>query len=338
MASQAIVSKRPEAIDRLYKEDTRNKIAALLPRHINGERFIQSAAIAWYKNKDLQKCTITSLMEAIYTAAQLGLDFVQAKGHAYLIPYKDKATFMPGYRGLIDLAKRHNIVRDIQARVVYKNELPKFSVTYGTKPDITHEPMIDGDPGEIVGAYAIAFFDDGTNHPEWMPLSELKKVRASSKQAHGPAYSEWLSEMYRKAPVRRLFKFLPSNPEISKAIDADDQHYELAEWAEFSDEEIKTPSEQINKVKESIKVEQSAQPSPSIPQGAESHAGDSAPSPSERATVIAERIAYMEAAGMTKAKLAALLKFSVDDPSKMTVDEMDKFDIIHGEWSKSKKK
>lgn len=252
-------------------------IENLLPHHVRIDRFINSAAIAWVKSDRLQKCTRLSLMEAVYTAAQLGLDFIEVKGHAYIIPFGNEAKFMPGYRGLIELAKRSPDVLDIQARIVYEKELPNFRVQYGSDPRIDHIPTITGPKGEIIGAYAIGFYTNGKSIPDWMDMEQLEKVRNVSQNKAGEIWKKWPEEMYRKAPVRRLCKYLPSNPDLELAIEKDNELYDLNEIEEPERPKI-TAGEATEKAKENLRHER---------EGANGKAPDE--SPKEDAEILKQR-------------------------------------------------
>jgi len=192
-------------------EKNADTIKSLLPKHINRDRFIKSAIMAIYNNPDLQACTPESIIQATYTAAELGLDFIDTKGHAYMVPFGKTAKFMAGWRGKIDLALRNKIVKRIDSHIVYEKD--EFRIAYGTDPELRHVPSLLDDRGKIIGAYAIAFFDGDFRVIEFMTVKELEKVRSFSKMKDGPAYKNWLEEMYRKAPIHRLFKRLPINPD-----------------------------------------------------------------------------------------------------------------------------
>jgi len=213
-----VEKKRPTTIGEML-ESRKTDIAALLPTHVPVERFIKSALLAVARDNKLKNCTPLSVFTAVVNAAELGLDFTPAKGHAYLIPYGNTATFMPGYRGFIDLALRSGKVNQIWSYLVHEND--EFSLVYGTNPTITHIPKVKGDRGKIIGAYAVARFPDGSIQFEYMDLTQLEKIRSVSKANNiGP----WVSntdEMQRKTTVRRLFKYIPSSPDIDKALEYD---------------------------------------------------------------------------------------------------------------------
>ncbi len=204
------------------------KIADMLPRHIEAERFVKSALLAIGRNKDLWNCTPQSVLTTIINAAELGLDFTPAKGHAYLVPYKNVATFMPGYRGMIDLAKRSGTVSRIEAHVVHKND--EFRLEYGLNPVLEHKPVIEGDPGAVVGAYAIAWFKDGETQHEFMTRKQLDAIRKRAKTDYIWKSDE--EEMQRKTVVRRLFKYLPCSPDLEKAMEYDNEITGIEETGE----------------------------------------------------------------------------------------------------------
>jgi len=206
-------------------EEKRTDIRAMLPTHVNVERFMKSALLAVARDKGLQDCTPLSLLAAVINAAELGLDFVPSKGHAYLIPFKNhgklEAQFMPGYRGLIDLAKRSRVVTKIEAHLVCEKD--QFELVFGTESKLYHKPYLQGAPGAVIGAYAVAFFSSAGPQFEFMRLDEIKAIQVRSKAGgSGPWNTDW-NEMARKTVVRRIFKYLPSSPDIEKAIEADNR-------------------------------------------------------------------------------------------------------------------
>ena len=206
-------------------EQKRPDIKQLLPAHVEVERFIKSALLATARNHDLQKCTPASLFTAIVNAAELGLDFTPAKGHAYLIPFNNhgklEAQFMPGYRGLIDLAKRSGAVTKIEAHLVHEKD--QFELVYGTESKLYHKPFLQGSPGVVIGTYSVAFYANAEPQFEFMRLDEIKAIQRRSKAGgSGPWSTDW-NEMARKTVVRRIFKYLPSSPDIEKAIEADNR-------------------------------------------------------------------------------------------------------------------
>lgn len=205
-------------------EKKRQDIQQLLPSHVDTDRFIKSALLAVARDPKLLQCTKESLFTSIVNAGELGLDFTPAKGHAYLIPYGKEATFMPGYRGFIQLARNSGEIKAMDAHVVYEND--EFELMYGSDNRIVHKPALNN-KGNSIGAYAIAFFNDGSHQFVFMDMDDLQKIRNTSKMKGGIPWKEWEDEMNRKSAIRRLAKYLPISPEVAKAIDADNQHFNL---------------------------------------------------------------------------------------------------------------
>lgn len=243
-------------------EEKKPDIRQLLPSHVDVDRFIKSALLAVARNSDLKKCTVASVFTAIVNAAELGLDFTPAKGHAYLVPFNNHGTleaeFMPGYRGFIYLAKNAGVVTKIEAHLVYEKD--QFELFYGTEPKLYHKPCLEESPGKVIGAYAVAFFSNTSPQSDYMRLDELKAIRTRSKAKKGPWATDE-GEMMRKTPVRRLFKYLPSSPDIDKALEADNQAVGLIDF-DISDQPLEDGertsqlSDKLDGVSDNNKTEQ----------------------------------------------------------------------------------
>jgi recombination protein RecT len=212
-----------------YLEAYQSYLVKALPQHMDPGKMIRVVLTATTQNPDLLRCSFSSVMAAVLQASQLGLYPDGALGRAYIIPYKGEAKLIPGYKGLIDLARNSGLVTGIYAHVVYEKE--PFSITYGDDNRLTHTPLPPTQRGEKrVGAYAVATFRDGTKHFEWLWADEVQGIRDKSPAAKS-AQSPWNSktpsdvdEMWRKTAIRRLAKFMPASPELQqfhKAVELD---------------------------------------------------------------------------------------------------------------------
>lgn len=192
-------------------------------QRVDAGSLIRFAVLEYSQSKALQRCSKESILLSLVAAAQLGLEPSGVKGEAYIVPYKTTATLIPGYRGLVKLARESGIT--ISAQVVYEGD--QFDIELGSDPKVTHRPCLTGERGDIVGAYAVASGDDIGLEVEWMPRSDLDKIRRSAMrgQKESPAYAEWADQMFRKAPIRRLCKRLPLSNAGNLAVRID----ELAE-------------------------------------------------------------------------------------------------------------
>jgi len=217
-----VIAVRPPKTLREYLDVKKAEISSMLPTHVNYERFAKSALLAVARDPKLQDCSVLSLFTAVVNAAELGLDFTPSRGAAYIVKFGNQAVFMPGFRGLIDLAKRTGDVTKIEAHIVHEGE--KFELEYGTNSHLTHVPRYAGESGKMIGAYAVAHFKDGTFQFEYMTKEMIDGIRKRSKAANNGPWVTDYDEMARKTVVRRLFKYLPSSSDLlDKAIEADNK-------------------------------------------------------------------------------------------------------------------
>lgn len=224
---QAEIVRSKQGLQTLLNDpQMQSSIAQVLPRHITPERVVKMALVAASRQPKLLSCTKESICKAIITASELGLDCSGTLGSGYIIPYGNEATFIPGYRGLIDLARRSGQISNIQAHVVYKQDFFEFEL--GTDMKLVHKPHIAANRDEskqaIVCAYAIAELTDGTRQIEVMTISQIEGIRKRSKAGNNGPWVTDFAEMARKTVVRRLCKYLPLSPELEKALQIDNEN------------------------------------------------------------------------------------------------------------------
>lgn len=238
-----LVKKNPDPVQNVAQLLTAQKaqIMAALPRHLDPDRFARIALTEIRKNPDLGACDPLSFLGAVIQAAQLGLEPGSGLGHAFLIPFWNnkkrikEATFMPGYKGLIDLARRSGQVDSITARVVFQRD--KFRIEYGDEEKIVHEPFQpivnekgetvagdENDAGPVIAAYAIGRLKGGGVQREVMWRKDIDAIRNRGNK--NPVWNSDFNEMARKTVVRRICKYLPMSPELARAIEADNQAFE----------------------------------------------------------------------------------------------------------------
>ena len=208
-----------------FLEKQKHQIVAALPKHIAPERMIRLACTEFSKNPKLQECTAKSIFGAIIQSSQLGLE-IGVNGQAYLVPYFNNKTktleaqFIPGYKGLIALARRSGEVSSIETHIVYENDA--FDMTLGLDTKVEHRPYLDGDRGIPRLVYGVAKFKDGGHHFEWMSVGEVERVRSRSKAANGGPWVTDYEQMVRKTLIRRMANYLPMSIELSNAIQLSD--------------------------------------------------------------------------------------------------------------------
>lgn len=205
-------------------EQMKGEIARCLPKHLTPERMTRIATTELRKNNKLAECDPMSFIAAIMQASQLGLE-PGIMGSCYLIPFfnsklgKYECTFMPGYRGFLDLARRSGQIKSLVARAVYENDV--FEYEYGLEERVTHKPAMD-ERGELKAVYAVALLKDGGHQFEVMSKREIEAVRQKSQGKNAGPWTEYYDEMARKTVVRKLFKWLPCSVEMQKAVSLDE--------------------------------------------------------------------------------------------------------------------
>lgn len=217
---------RPIDTVRNALEKMKPQFAMALPKHLTPDRLLRVAITAIQNTPKLLDCDRTSLYSAIMTCAQLGLEPDGILGQAYLVPFAGKVQFIPGYKGLILLARNSGEVISITAHEVRR--LDRFIYSFGLNESCEHVPAT-GDRGEIEFFYAVAKFKDGGHHFDVMTKADVDAIRDASKgyQAskryakNGLIDSPWeqhYAEMGKKTVVRRIAKYLPMNVQKAAAL------------------------------------------------------------------------------------------------------------------------
>jgi recombination protein RecT len=194
-------------------EQLKPEIARALPRHLSPDRMARIATTTLRQNPNLARCTPESFLGALMTASQLGLE-PGPLGEAWLVPYGNTCTFIPGYRGLIKLALQSPNVSKARARVVHENDT--FDYAFGLEEHLDHTPA-KGERGPVTHVYALVKYTDGGSDFDVMTVEDVEKVRTRSKAGKtGPWVTDW-EAMAMKTVFKRLSKWLPLSPEVNLA-------------------------------------------------------------------------------------------------------------------------
>lgn len=209
--------------DVMFSKGMLSQVQMAAPKHLDADRIIRLGLTTIKKNKDLMNCwnnNQASVLASFMESVQLGLE-IDTRGLAYLIPYKGSCTFQVGYKGLISLAMRSGKLRNIYAEVVYESEKDNVNIELGLSRNLTHKFDFTVErKGNLVLAYAVAVFLDGTTHFEYVQPHHIEKAKKTSMGA-GSQYSPWnthTEEMWKKTAIKRLCKYLDLSPEVAEAI------------------------------------------------------------------------------------------------------------------------
>lgn len=174
---------------------------------------------AMSNNTYLASCDPKSVASAVLGVAMSGLTLNPVMGHGYLVPRKGKAVFQPGYQGLIFLLTKSKIVKQVEARVVYENDM--FELEYGSETKVVHKPNMK-DRGNPIGFYAVATDSNDCKYVEYMSKDEVvvNAMRSDMNKKAGlsGAWQTDFVEMGRKTVIRRLFKYLPKSTDDSSLM------------------------------------------------------------------------------------------------------------------------
>lgn len=202
------------------------QVEKALPAHIKSEAFIRNVITTVRTTPKLQMCSHVSVLGALMTSAQLGLE-PGPLGYVYWIPFKNKSghyecTIIIGYQGYLDLIRRSGQVQSISVREVYKDD--EFEFEYGLDEKLIHKPNLDVNPkdDDITHVYGIVRFKDGGHQVLVMSRKQIEAIRSRSKAANdGPWVTDWKA-MALKTVVRQMWKFLPKSIEVQRALAFDD--------------------------------------------------------------------------------------------------------------------
>lgn len=197
------------------------QIKSVIASNLTPEKMARIALNELRNSDYLAKCAIQSpdsFINAIVQASHLGLEIGGALGQAYLVLFKGEIKMMPGYRGLISLARRSGEITSINAEIVYEKD--EFELSLGLEAKVIHKPNIRGERGEPILVYMVAHFRDGGHHFEWMSVDEVMKIKERSSAVASGKKTPWdtdRDEMIRKTVIRRGWKYLPMSIEMQKS-------------------------------------------------------------------------------------------------------------------------
>lgn len=225
--------------------------APSLPSNIPLDRFRATVIWALNENPDLLRADRRSLMNACAKAANDGLlpdkkegalvvfntNERKKVGSKWVDNWIKKVQWMPMVYGITKKALASGQVLSLYAKIVYQAEIDAKKFSYRIEDGhhrLNHEPILWGDQGEPVFAYAVAILASGVVEVEPMRQEDLDKIkrvsRAKDREGNptGP-WKEWTDEMWKKSPIRRLSKRIPFSADVEQVIRCDDELVDLSQ-------------------------------------------------------------------------------------------------------------
>lgn len=197
------------------------QFAMALPNHIPVERF-QRVAVTAVQNSpillDPNKVDRNSLFGALIKAAQDGL--LPDGRQGAIVPYRGKAQWQPMVAGVMQKVRQSGEIANWEVAAVFERD--KFQRLLGDDQRIYHEPCEDEDPGDVVGAYSIVTFKDGTKSRDYMPRWRIEKARAQATAKDSLMWTHFYDEGAIKTVIKHHAKRLPMATDIEAIFERDE--------------------------------------------------------------------------------------------------------------------
>lgn len=218
---------RKEKTDRFYAvvKQRLELFKANAPRGYDAGRMLEMAGVLAGMDEKLADAKPISVVRSLMTCAKVGL--LPDDRAAHLAVFAGECQVIFGFRGLMELALRHDDVVDILAPVtVYEED--EFSYTEGQYPTLTHAPamMPPKARGEVIAHYAVAIKASGERvfavvwNEETLDL-KTKMLAGKRKPERSPWSTHYIAMCWKTA-MKALCKWLPQTDALTRAIVADD--------------------------------------------------------------------------------------------------------------------
>lgn len=202
-----------------YLEKNARQLEMALPKHLDVQRLIRQARTQVSQSAKLGACDPRSIFAACVLAAQTGLE-LGVLGQGFLVPYRGRAQFVPGWMGMVDLVTRSGRAT-VWSNAVYDGD--EFDFDQGSRPFVHHKTAGEDDPALLRYVYAVGQYI-GAPFPvvEVWPSKKVWRHRDRFNKVGDAHYSFEHPEMYaRKLPLLQVIKFMPKSVELRTAIAAD---------------------------------------------------------------------------------------------------------------------
>lgn len=212
----------------------RKQIESVMSGALTADRLYGLLQSAVSREPKLLQCTPESIVACCMKCSTLGLEpsSVDGLGKAYILPYGNKnmngrpeATFILGYKGMLDLARRSGELKSITVTAAFQGDGIELMMGEDGEPRLKDMPInLDAshDPANLRFVFLCAKFTNGGSHSEFMTKSEIDAVRARSKAANGGPWKTDYVAMAKKTIIRRSFPYLPIDTQAQKAAVADE--------------------------------------------------------------------------------------------------------------------
>lgn len=193
----------------------------------------------------LEVCTKESVANSLLDMVVQGLNPMKKQG--YFIAYGNILTFQRSYMGTMAVTKRVAKAKEINAQIIYKGDDVEYEIVKGKISNFSHKARFGNiNNDNILGAYCVIEFKDGTDHTEIMTIDELRQAwskaqfwgKDQEKEKKGSTHDEFKQEMAKKTVINRACKrFLNTSDDNDLVINtiqkSDDESITLAAQEEI---------------------------------------------------------------------------------------------------------
>lgn len=194
-----------------------------LPSDYSAENAIRGAWLDILETKDksgnaaLEKCTTTSISQAMLDMVQQGLN--SRKKQCVFLVYGDKLVMQRQYFGTITLAKRYADIKDPIAEVIYEGDEFEFEVeaSTGIKRLVKHKSSLNNiNPEKIIGAWCLITKGNGDTHLEVMSMAQIRKSwEQGASNGNSPAHKNFPDQQAKKTVINRALKVIIASSDDS---------------------------------------------------------------------------------------------------------------------------
>ncbi len=215
------------------QDSVKAKFAELLGKKSTG--FITSVMQVVTNNNLLAKADMNSIYQAAAMAATLDLIINNNLGHAWIVPYGNKAQFQIGWKGFVQLAQRTGQYKRINVVSVYENQFESWNEL---TEDLNAAFSIKGE-GKIVGYAAYFSLLNGFEKTNfWFRERAEAHGRRFSKSFNSGPWKDDFDAMAMKTVLKStLSKWGPLSIELQTAFASDQSIIEDAAEGNYSYED-----------------------------------------------------------------------------------------------------
>lgn len=205
----------------------------------NAGAYISSALLAVANNDRLQKCRPDSIAVSALRAATLRLSCDPGIGEAYLVPFKDRATLVIGYKGLRSMAIRTGKYRFLNVATIFEGQEV-------IEDQLTGAIRIEGKPKSerVLGRVAYFQLTNGFEKSLYMTTEEIHQHAKRYSKSYNFNDSVWQAykvgekdnPMEMKTPLRLLIQrwgYLDAQDRVNAGLNREEDDGEVIDAEEY---------------------------------------------------------------------------------------------------------